>query len=240
MFGYQWGTILMSAGITAVVAVRSGSQRIKDKNLQKIGSKTLLERKLEVLALLKAAGFIEEIIVNSDSDLMLSIGEDYDCSIHKREEYYASSECTNSEFHKHIGEITNAEHIFLAPVCSPFISVKTHESAIKFYLENSYDSITSITEVKNHLWLDGYPLNYDLDDVPNSQDLPEIFKLNYGITIAKRDVLRGMSRVVGDNPGFILTDEVESIDIDTPFDYAVAKAIYSDNEIYNWGEFYNF
>jgi N-acylneuraminate cytidylyltransferase len=90
------------------------------------------------------------------------------------------------------------------------------------------------------LWLDGYPLNYDLDDVPNSQDLPEIFKLNYGITIAKRDVLRGMSRVVGDNPGFILTDEVESIDIDTPFDYAVAKAIYSDNEIYNWGEFYNF
>ena len=214
--------------MTAVVAVRAGSQRVKNKNLQDLGGVTLLERKLYNLLEVQIKGYINNIIVNSDSDEMLEIAENLCVDAHKREEYYASSECTNSEFHRHIGEVTESEDIFLAPVCSPFVEIDTHIEAIKVYKEEGYDSLTSVTEVKNHLWMDGHPLNYDLENVPNSQDLPDVVKLNYGITIAKRKVMKDLGRVVGDNPGFLKISERESIDIDTNFDLQVARGIINE------------
>ena len=215
--------------ITAVVAVRAGSQRIKNKNLQKLGNKTLLEHKINTLLDVYHAGYLDGIVVNSDSKEMLEIADKMGVEIQMREEYYASSECTNSEFHQHIGEVTSAEDIFLAPVCSPFVSAQTHVDAIEYYKEGGFDSLTSVTEVKNHLWMDGHPLNYELENVPNSQDLPDVVKLNYGITIAKREVMKDLGRVVGDNPGFLKIDEKESIDIDTPFDLQVARGILNES-----------
>ena len=99
----------------AVIAVRAGSQRIKNKNLQELGGKTLLERKILTLFDVYHFGYLDGIIVNSDCDKMLDIAKKMGVETHKREEYYASSECTNSEFHQHIGKVTPAEDIFLAP-----------------------------------------------------------------------------------------------------------------------------
>ena len=102
--------------MTAVVAVRAGSQRVKNKNLQDLGGITLLERKLYNLLDVQIKGFIDKIIVNSDSDEMLQIAEDMHIDTHKREPYFASSECSNTEFHRHIGEVTLSSDIFLAQI----------------------------------------------------------------------------------------------------------------------------
>ena len=186
--------------ITAVVAVRKGSQRVPNKNIKLFGNSNLLQMKLDIL---KQVDGIDEIVVNSDCDKMLEIGRMNDVKTHKRDEYFASSKATNSEFHGHIGEVTNSDVIFLAPVCSPFITKESHQNAIDYYY-GGFDSVTSTQLVKNHLWRDLQPLNYDLDRVPNSQDLPDIFKLTYGITIVDRDIMRHKKRVVGDNPGFMV------------------------------------
>ena len=85
--------------LTSVVAVRKGSQRIPNKNIKPFGDSNLLEMKLNIL---KEVPDIDEIIVNSDCDDMLAIGEKYGCSTHKREAHYASSIVNNSDFHKHI------------------------------------------------------------------------------------------------------------------------------------------
>ena len=78
-------------------------------------------------------------------------------------------------------------------------------------------------------WLDGKPLNYDLNNVPNSQDLPDVIMLNYGITIIDRDVMRNEKRVVGNKPGFYKLNEIQSIDIDTEFDFFIAEQVYWKN-----------
>jgi len=211
--------------ITAVVAVRKGSQRVPNKNIKPFGDSNLLQMKLDTLKQVKN---IDEIVVNSDCDKMLEIGKMNDVKTHKRDDYFASSKATNSEFHGHIAEITKTDSIFLAPVCSPFVSVESHEKSVDYYLNNSFDSVTSVTEVKNHLWLNGKPLNYDLDNVPNSQDLPDVVKLNYGISIVDREIMKTKNRIVGNNPGFYKLDEIESIDVDTPFDWIVAETIYKE------------
>ena len=214
--------------MTAVVAVRAGSQRIKNKNIRPFSDTNLLELKLQLLIKVKN---IDEIIVNSDSDAMLKIAEKYNVKAQKREAYFASSEATNSDFHKHIGEVTNSDFIFLAPVCSPFISVKRHEEAIDLFLNSDCDSLTSCELVKGHLWLDGKPINYSLENVPNSQDLPDIKKLNYGISITEKKSMIKRKSVVGLNPKFIVIDEIESTDIDDPVTFKIAEVLYENLNI---------
>lgn len=209
--------------VTAVVAVRKGSQRVPNKNIKPFGDTTLLDLKLQTL--LKVSN-IDEIIVNSDCDEMIEIGKSYGVKTKKREEYFASSEASNSEFHGHIGKTTDTDYIFLAPVCSPFISSEKHEEAITQFMNSDCDSLTSTSLVKGHLWLDGKPINYDLNNVPNSQDLPDIEMINYGITIVDKNIMKTKSRVIGDNPNFIILNEYEGVDINTPFEFQTAEIIY--------------
>ena len=209
--------------VKAVVAVRKGSQRVPNKNIKPFGDTTLLDLKLQTL--LKVSN-IDEIIVNSDCDEMIEIGKSYGVKTKKREEYFASSEASNSEFHGHIGKTTDTDYIFLAPVCSPFISSEKHEEAINKFMNSECDSLTSTSLVKGHLWLDGKPINYDLDNVPNSQDLPDIEMINYGITIVDKNTMKIKSRVIGDNPDFIILNEYEGVDINTPFEFQTAEIIY--------------
>ena len=209
--------------MTAVVAVRKGSQRIPNKNIIPFGNSNLLEMKL---TLLKKVNKIDEIIVNSDCDNMLAIGEKYGCLTHKREDHYASSIVNNSDFHEHIAKVTDTDFIFLTPTCSPFVTVASHNFAIKHFLDSNYDSLTSVDIIKNHLWLDGKPLNYSLNNIPNSQDLPDVERLNYGISIITKESMLKNKGLIGDNPGFYELDDIESTDIDTPFDLFIAEQIY--------------
>lgn len=76
------------------------------------------------------------------------------------------------------------------------------------------------------MWLDGKPVNYDPQNAPNSQNLPEIVALNFGVTItSKVDLVRNRN-IIGKHPKFVLTSDIEAIDIDTPLDFYIAEQIY--------------
>ena len=211
--------------IVAVVAVRAGSQRVPKKNIRKFHNTNLLELKLNVLVKCKQ---IDEIVVNSDSQEMLEIGKKYNVSVQKREQYFASNEATNSEFHGHIAETTKGDVIFLAPVCSPFISSDRHDEIIKYYKSENFDSLTSTHSIKGHLWLDNKPLNYKLDNIPNSQDLPDIKMLNYGVSLIEKEIMLKNRALIGDNPGFIDLSATESMDINTLEEFELAEIIYKE------------
>ena len=224
--------IMKKGKMTAVVAVRSGSQRVKNKNFRPFADTNLLELKLKILLKVKN---LDEIIVNSDSDIMLEIANKYNVKSQKRDEFFASSNATNSDFHKHIAEVTNSDFIFLAPVCSPFIGVKRHQEAINNFMMSEVDSLTSCELVKGHLWLDGKPINYSLDNVPNSQDLPEIKKLNYGISIIKRQTMIERKGLVGLKPEFVVLNEIESTDIDEMETFNTAEILYNNLKLDLYG-----
>ncbi len=81
------------------------------------------------------------------------------------------------------------------------------------------------------MWLEGKPLNYDPKNSPNSQNLPDIYSMNYGCCILSKEDMLEMRNVVTMNPTFHITDEIESIDIDTEFDFMVAEFVY--NKLHN-------
>jgi CMP-N-acetylneuraminic acid synthetase len=215
----------MRKTITAIVPVRKGSQRVKNKNFKPFGDTNLLELKLKTL---KKVQTIDNIIVSTDSDKAIEIAQNYGVLTHQRDPYYASSECNNSEFFENLGQSIEGDYLMYTPVTAPFIKVKTYYDFINRFtnLSDDYDSMVTAAYIKHHMWLDNKPLNYNPQESPNTQDLPDIIGLTYGINILSKENLIKHKNVVGNNPAFYVVEGEESIDIDTPLDFDFAEYIY--------------
>lgn len=210
--------------ITAVVPIRKGSQRVVDKNLRPFAGSNLLAIKIENLKRVKG---IDEIIVNTDSEQAIKIAQEMEVSFHRREDYYASSKCTGSEFFEHLGQVTDTDIFAYCPVTSPFIKVETMEAAISMFKEdNEFDCLSTVSVIKEFMWLDGKAINYNPLNAPNSQNLPDIEALNFGFTLINKSDLIKYRNIIGKTPQFIRTTDIEAIDIDTPLDFFVAEQIY--------------
>lgn len=215
--------------VTAVIPIRSGSQRVKDKNLRRFGDTTLME--LKIKNLLKVSE-LDSVIVNTNSEeaigIVKSLMQDNPrLNYHRREEYYASSQCSGSEFFQHLGKVTDTDIFVYSPCTSPFVKPETFSKCIQaFKLSSDYDCIASVSSVKEFLWLDGNPLNYDPLNAPNSQDLPNVVALNFGVTVVSREDLIKNRNIIGKHPSFVVTSDIEAIDIDTPLDFYLAEQIY--------------
>ena len=212
--------------ITAIIPVRKGSQRVKNKNIKPFADTTLLENKILQLKKIKS---LKDIIVSTDCEKCLEIAERLGVQTHVREKYYASSMATNSEFFKNLAESVEAEYIMYSPVTSPLISLNTYNECLnKFNESEKVKNLVTASNVKHHMWKDGKPLNYDIKKSPNSQDLPDIYAINYGICLISRQDMITYKNVVTEDPVFYITDEIESVDIDTEFDFMIAEMIYKE------------
>tara|TARA_R110001592_G_scaffold39956_1_gene131376 strand:- start:1396 stop:2049 length:654 start_codon:yes stop_codon:yes gene_type:complete len=216
----------MNKKITAVIPVRKGSVRVKNKNIRDFGGTSLLELKID---LLKTVVGLDKIVVNSDSEEMLCIARGKGVDTFLRDEHFASSTINNSEYFEHIAQVTQSDHIMYAPVTCPFVSKNTFEKCIKSYQElEDHDSLMTVFDVKHHMWLAGEPMNYDPKNSPNSQDLPDILGVHYGVSIISRKACIENRNVVGENPFFVKLNGVESVDIDTELEFKFAEFIYSN------------
>ena len=74
--------------IKALIAARSGSVRVKNKNIRPFAGSTLLEVKIEQL---KRLNIFDDIVVNSNDDEILEIAQRHSVSVVRRDPYYASN-----------------------------------------------------------------------------------------------------------------------------------------------------
>ena len=214
----------MSKVIKALIPVRSGSKRVANKNIRPFANSNLLEIKIKQLQRIKE---LDGIVVNSNDDEMLSIARSLGCEAVKRDEYYAGDNVTN-EMYKNIAENCNSDIIMYTNVTSPMIEDSTISKLIQCYFDNcnEYDSVNTAHYIKEFMWLDGKPINYELDKTPKSQDLPNIMALNFAINLIDRQRLIDISHYVGKKPYLYTIDRVEAIDIDDMIDFEFAEFMY--------------
>lgn len=215
----------MLKNITAVIPVRKDSQRVINKNLRLFNKKNLLIYKIEKLKQIK---YIDKIIINTDSEEAIKIAKDLQIEFWRREDYYASSSCSNSEFWSHIADTTDSKYIMFTNCTSPLVKLETYINIFKKFLEtkNINDSLNTVTEEKNFLYLDNKALNFNPKKAPNSQELPNIVKLNFAVNILSKKLMLKKKSVIGDNPYFFKLDQIEGIDIDTLFDFEFAEYLH--------------
>lgn len=212
--------------ITAIVPVRKGSRRLKNKNISGFANSNLLLYKIDQL---KAVKTVSKIVVSSDCDEMLQMASDRGVFIHKRADEYCD-EVTKKfgEVVAHICENVTGEHILWATCTSPLVEPHHYIQAINCYLRvlgKDFDSLMSVEELKRYLWDEKGPINYKLgiDHVP-SQQLPPLYRVTDGILLAPRLNMIEWKYFHGTSPYLFKMDKRSSIDIDDVYDLACAKA----------------
>tara|TARA_Y100000992_G_C21239609_1_gene480026 strand:- start:515 stop:1180 length:666 start_codon:yes stop_codon:yes gene_type:complete len=218
--------------LVAVVPIRKGSQRVKRKNFRPFANKNLLIHKIETL---KKLDFIDEIIVNTDSSKAISIAKKLGVKYFRREDYFASSKCQNSDFWKNVADNTKSEYIMFTNCTSPLIKLDTYKDIImlskKLFKKNKFDSINTVTEIKEFLFKDNKPINFKLSKTPNSQDLPNIVKLNFAINILKTSKMSSRKSLVGKKPYLYKLDEIEGLDINSEFEFSFAEFLFKKKNV---------
>lgn len=214
--------------IKALIAVRSGSMRVKNKNLRPFAGSSLLEVKINQLKRIKN---LDGIIVNSNDDTMLNIAESLGCETVRRDPYYASNTVSMSDVYKNMAENCDCDVIAYINATNPLIKDETIEKAIEAYKAmEGFDSLNSAHLVKEFMFKDNMPVNYDLKNQPRSQDLPDYYALNFAINIISKEKMAECKNVVGNKPWIYAIDEIEATDIDNPIDFEFAEFVYKKGE----------
>lgn len=217
----------MSNMITAIIPVRAGSRRLKNKNLALLAGETLLERKIRIL---KQVNQISSIIVSSNDDKMLSIAEECDAKTHRREDIYCDEVSTSfSDVIRNILSSFNSQHVLWATVTSPLLPPSTFEKAIEAYLGRASTdkdcSLISVVSYQKYLRHFNRAANYRTGryHLP-SQELSGYHELTNGIMISSYMSMMDKGYLYGEHPILLEVDKAESVDIDDVLDLAQATS----------------
>jgi len=178
--------------------------------------------------------------VNTDSERLLSGG---DSSLPNSVEIYSRSQehvdweeesdrrgspvnAMLGEFFEHYVD-QDDEPVVLFHVTSPFLQLETVLDASQYL--GAYNSVHSVQRVNDFAWLEGdgdyHPVNFSEEKVSRTQDLPSLM-LSRGafFILTKAAFIRSGTRDARPRYFYEL-GPTESIEIDTPGDFALAEAV---------------
>lgn len=218
---------------SAYILARGGSKGIKDKNLQKVGGKSLLRRAIESCL---ASQSISDVWVSSDSKLILTEAKNCGAQTISRPETLAGDSTTSEEALEHLMlEVRRLNHLksvaVLVQATSPFIDPADLDVAVKRVSELAEaDSI--FAGVAEHIFqwqpnasgsLD--PVNHDSKIRLPRQELPEVWRETGAFYVfhAENFLMEG-TRFHG-RVQVQQTDPLFSIDIDSPRDLELARLL---------------
>lgn len=125
--------------VLAIIGARGGSKRLIKKNLQKIGTKTLIELTIEQALHSK---MIDKIVFSSEDSEMLNNANQYEINIHLRN--FKLSE-DNIDILDVVKEVSNIyfeyDTIVILQVDHPFKSSKTIDKCINAFKENQVQDV---------------------------------------------------------------------------------------------------
>lgn len=210
--------------IVAVVPIKLNSTRLPNKNIKCFtNGKPLCYYILSTL--LKTKGIADVYVYCSKPKICEYIPEGV--------KYLQRSESLDQDSTKMNEVLYNfaldvpADIYVMTHTTSPFVKNSSIESGLDAVISGEYDSAFAAKKLQDFLWLDQKPFNYEVDDIPRTQDLKPMYVETSGFYIYKREHVLEHNRRIGYNPAIIEVSEIESIDIDTQEDFDIANAIYN-------------
>lgn len=120
-----------------------------------------------------------------------------------------------------------ADMYVMTHTTAPFISADSIKKGIAAVKSGEYDSAFAVKKLQDFLWKDGKPFNYELNQIPRTQDLPVLYEETSGFYIYRLQVITELNRRIGNHPYMVEVSEIESVDIDEKEDFEIADAIFN-------------
>lgn len=210
--------------IVAVVPMKLNNRRLPQKNTKAFTNGRPLC--YYILSTLLKITEIEEVYVycsNPDIKGYIPDGVKY----LKRSEMLDQDTTKMNEVLKAFAKNVPADIYVMTHTTAPFISEISIKKGLDAVVSEKFDSSFAAKKLQDFLWRDGVPFNYDLENIPRTQDLPPLYEETSGFYIYRENVINEMGRRIGNKPYIVEIGEVESIDIDEPEDFMIADAIYN-------------
>lgn len=208
--------------IIAVVPIKLNNVRLPQKNIKRF--KNGYPLCWYILSTLMKSEFIDDVYVycsNEEIKKYIPQGVTYI----KRDVSLDQNTTKMNEVLQRFSQDVNADIYVMTHATAPFISVESINKGICAVVKEGYDSAFAVKKLQDFIWKDGKPFNYNLDDIPRTQDLEPIYMETSGFYIYKKHIISELGRRIGVNPCLIEVSEIESCDIDEFEDFMIADAI---------------
>ncbi len=144
----------MSKKILIIIPARSGSTRVKNKNLKKLGGKPLLHYKIKQCLKVKSG----EVLVSTNCSKIARFAQNCGAKVpFLREKKYATSKASTTSVVLEVLrqlKVRNIEipgYIGVLPPTNPFLKTESIEIALKKLIKaKKINSILAITPIKDH------------------------------------------------------------------------------------------
>lgn len=216
--------------IVVMVPARTGSKRVKSKNLRLLGDKPLISYVLETLNGIE--GF-DGLYLNSDGEIFRHIAEDYDFKFYHRSSELANDTATNDAFAYDFLKAVECDYLLQVLPTSPFITAKEIEAFVGAMLSRDLDALISVEAHQIACVFDGETVNFERDKVnPPSQDMQPVYSYATVLMGWKRDVFIKNYEDLGvayhcprGKVDYFPITGISAIDIDNEEDFILAEAI---------------
>ncbi len=210
--------------VVAVVPMKLNNKRLPQKNTKRFtNGKPLCYYILSTL--LKVAEIDEVYVYCSNPDIKEFIPEGV--KYLKRSESLDQDTTKMNEVLQSFRKDVAADVYVMTHTTAPFVKAQSIEKGLKAVLDGVYDSSFAAKKLQDFLWKDGEPFNYELNNIPRTQDLPPLYEESSGFYIYRSEIMEKLNRRIGDNPYIVEVGEIESIDIDEAEDFEIADAIFN-------------
>jgi len=220
--------------IIAIIPARGGSKRLPNKNILPLNGKPLIAWTIEAA---QKSKYIDEIVVNSDSQEILNIAQTFSNIIAlKRPSNLSSDSALSIDVVTHTlshYQVNKYDYVVFLQPTSPFRDEEDIDNAIEYLFEKKADAVIGVTITHDMLWSNILPKSNSMDNFlpeqsinARSQDLKDFYRINGAIYINNIKRLVKENRFIFSNNiyGYKM-DRFKAIDIDTKFDLLFAKTI---------------
>lgn len=202
----------------AFVPIKLNSQRVKNKNILPLGGHPLCWHIFN--ALLHAQGIDEVYCYCSDEAVRKYIPAEV--TFLKRDPVLDGQLVKGFDIYERFIADVDADVYILCHATSPFLKSETITRGVRAVKEEGFDSAFSAKRIQTFAWYRGKPINYDINDVPRTQELEPVYVETSAFFMFQKDVFTEHHRRIGFRPFICETDDIESVDIDEPADYEFA------------------
>jgi len=216
--------------ITLLLPMKGHSERVPNKNLKMFNGKPLFHAVVDKLLLSR---YINEVIINTDSDLIADSATDTYKNfvhIHKRPKDIQGDFVSMNKVIEFDLNNSNADIYIQTHSTAPLISIKSLDLAIEKMIHRSleFDSIFSVTKVQTRFYdKKGKPFNHNPKQLLRTQDLEPLFEENSNFYIFTKDSFKNANyKRIGLKPLMFEIDKIEAVDIDEPSDFIIAEALH--------------
>ena len=215
---------------TALLPIKSESQRVPNKNFKNLNKKALFKWILEKLISINE---IDQIIINTDAVRKvrnkLGVKINKKIIIKQRIDELKGNEISMNEIIKDDLNDCNNNDIIMTHATNPLLTKGFIVKCIAKYKESikkNYDSLVTFDQFYGRFFDHNFrPLNHRTGQLIQTQDLKPLYFENSNLYVFSKKSFKKKNNRIGNKPNFMITPKEISLDIDNKADWKIAEKL---------------